>query len=133
LDAGGQFGERERFREVVIRPEAEPGDPLGERSRCGEHQDPGVGAGVDQGRADLVAGHDVQVAVEHHHVVVVDREPFQRGVAVVGHVYGHRLTAQPIGDGVRQQAFVLHHQHTHHSIMPGHGVRDLLGSCLTPL
>jgi len=122
LDAGGQLGEREWFREVVVGPQSEPGDPLGDCGGGGEHQDPGVDAGVHEGRADLVAGDDRQVAVQHHDVVVVDRQPLERGVAVVGHVHGHRLSAQPLGDGVGQQPFVLDNQDAHRPILPGRGV-----------
>ena len=42
--------------------------------------------GADHRAADVVAVHHRQVAVEDHHVVVVDAEPLQRGVAVVGDV-----------------------------------------------
>ncbi len=41
----------------------------------------GASARVDQGAADLVAGHLGQVAVGHHHVVVVQGQAFQGGGA----------------------------------------------------
>jgi hypothetical protein len=128
LDTGGQLGERKRLGEVVIGAQAEPGDPLGDRARCGEHQDPRVSAGVDQGGADLVAGHDWQIAVQHHDVVVVDRQALKCLVTVVGHVHRHRLPPQPIGDGVREQPLILNHQHAHHPIMPGRRVRRALAN-----
>jgi hypothetical protein len=54
--------------------------------------------------------HQRQVAIKHHDVVVVDAEPLQRGVPVVGHVDRERLPAQPFGDAVGQDALVFDHQ-----------------------
>jgi hypothetical protein len=42
----------------------------------------------------------------------------QGGLAVVGDVDGHRVAAQPAGDGVGEELFVLHDQHAHPFIMP---------------
>jgi hypothetical protein len=89
----------------------------------GEHEDAGRAVRSHQFRADLVPGDDRQVAVEHHHVVVVDRQPLEGGVAVVGHVDGHGVPAQATGDGVGQQPLVLHDQHPHPVIMDGGAVR----------
>jgi hypothetical protein len=56
---------------------------------------------------------DGQVAVEHEDVVVVHREPLQRGVAVVRHVDSHRLPPQADSDRVGEQPFVLDDEHPH--------------------
>jgi hypothetical protein len=66
--------------------------------------------------------HDRQVAVEDHHVVVVDVEPLERGAAVVDHVDGVRVAAQPLRDRLGQQLLVLDHQNPHAPIVPRRGV-----------
>ena len=63
--------------------------------------------------AHVVAVRAGQVPVEHDHVVGVHPDPLQRGVAVVADVDGHGQPAQPLGDGVREELFVLHDQHPH--------------------
>jgi hypothetical protein len=97
------------------------------RGGGGEHEDPGLGTGFDQRAAHIIPGHDRQVAVEDDDVVVVDRQPLERGITVVGDVDGHRVAAQAHRDRVGKQPFVFHHQNAHLPIMPGPGVRALLG------
>jgi len=125
LDPRHQLGELERLGEVVIGAEPKPRHPLGNGGGSGEHQDPSLDARVNQGGAHLVAGHDGQIAVEDHDVVVVDREAVQGSIAVIDDVHGHALATQPAGDGVGEQPLILDHQHSHSPIV----ARAALGGC----
>jgi hypothetical protein len=53
--------------------------------------------------------HAGQVAVEHDHVVVVDAEALQRGVAVERDVHGVGVVAQPLGDRLGEHPLVFDH------------------------
>src|SRR4029453_3183616 len=70
--APGELGQAERFGEVVVGAELEPGrlvvDPVG----GGEHEDRDATAGGDDAPGDLVAGRSGDVAVEDGEVVGVD-------------------------------------------------------------
>jgi hypothetical protein len=112
-DAGHQLAERERLAEVVVCAQAEPVDPVVDRAQRRQHQDPGRRGPPDQGPADLVAVDAGKVAVQHDHVVAVDLELDQRVAAVVAHIDGQPLAAQPAGDGGRQHHLVLDDQHPH--------------------
>jgi hypothetical protein len=52
----------------------------------------------------------------------------QGGVTVVRHVDGHRVLAQPLGDGIGEQPLIFGHQNPHTIIMHGQGVRAALGA-----
>ena len=113
LDAGDELGKGERLGEVVVGPEPEAGDALGDGGCCREHQDAGLRLGLDQRRADLVARDDRQVAVEHQHVVVVDARPLEAGLAVIGDVHCHRVEPQAFRDRVRELPLVFDDQYAH--------------------
>jgi hypothetical protein len=86
------------------------------RPRGGQHQDPQGVTALGQRPADVVTVDAGQVTVEHQHVVVVDADPFHRGVTVIGDVDRHRLRAQPLGDHVGKEAFVFDHEYPHAAI-----------------
>ena len=98
----------ERFGEVVVGAEPEPGslvvDPVGR----GEHEDRGAHAGGDDSSGDLVAGGAGDVAIEDREVVGIDAEQLQGGVAVTGDVGGDRFQPEPVTDGFGQVGLVLH-------------------------
>jgi hypothetical protein len=108
-----QLREGERLGQVVVGAQAQSGDAVADRRGCGEHEHPRLHPRLDHRPAHLIAVDDRQVAIQHDHVVVVDAEPFQRLVPVIGHVDGQRLAAQPLRDGVREEFLVLDHQDTH--------------------
>ncbi len=60
-DPRDQFGEGERFPEVVVGTQVEAIDPLVDRGGRGQHEDPGLGRARDQARAYRVAGTRVEV------------------------------------------------------------------------
>ena len=108
-----QFGEVERFGEVVVGAEAEAFDPVVQRVGRGEHEHPAVSAVRGDLPADVVAVDAGQVAVENDHVVAGDRDPLQGFGAVRRDVDGHALAAQPGRDRPGQDLEVLHDQHPH--------------------
>ena len=112
-DARDQFGERERLRQVVVGAEAEARDPVLDPGRRGQHQHPGPSPLLDQRLAHPVAVHLGQVAIEHDHVVVVDRGLPQPGRAVERDVDRHALALQPERDRLGQLRLILDHQHAH--------------------
>ena len=67
----------------------------------------------DERAADLIAVHAGQVAVEHQHVVVGERQVRERVVSVEGDVHGHALPAQAGGDRFRQLDVILDQQYPH--------------------
>jgi hypothetical protein len=113
LDAGDEFGEGKRLCEVVIGAEAETGDALSDRGGGGEHQDAGLGLGLDQSGADLIAGDDGDIAIEDEHVVVVDGRALEAGLAVIGDVDGHGVVPQPFCDRIGQLPFVFDDENPH--------------------
>ena len=54
-DPGGQFGERERLGQVVVRAEVQPVHPVADPGRRGQHQHARFRAHGDDRAADLVA------------------------------------------------------------------------------
>jgi hypothetical protein len=114
----GQLRERERLGQVVVGAQGQPGDPLVDLGGGGQQQHPHRPPARHQRLAHLVAVHDRQVTVQHHHVVVVDADAFQRRSAVVDHVHGVRVAAQPLGHRVGQQRLVLDHQDPHAPMVP---------------
>ncbi|GGO54812.1 hypothetical protein GCM10012287_44630 [Streptomyces daqingensis] len=54
-----------------------------------------------------------EVAVEDDDVVVVDVDAFEGRRAVVDHVHGHGLPAEPCGHGIGQQLLVLDDEYAH--------------------
>ena len=88
-----EFPQLERFGEVVVGAELEPGglvvDPVG----GGEHEDRNAAAGGDDAPGDLVAGGSGDVAVEDRQVVGVDAEQLQSGAAVACDVRGDSFQA----------------------------------------
>jgi len=112
-DAGDQLGEIKRLGQVIICAQPEALDPVPDRPRRGEHQHPGLGSVRGQGPADVVAVHAGQVAVQHHHVIAVDRQALQGRIAVQGYVDGHPLPAQPGRHRPGQHLVVLGHQNPH--------------------
>jgi len=59
-----------------------------------------------------------KVAVQHHHVVVVDGQALEARRTVVRDVDRDGLAPQPDGDRVGEQPLVLDDQHTHPSAPP---------------
>ena len=108
-----QLAQRERLREVVVGAALEAGRLVVEAVRRREHQDARAGRLGGEVPGDLVAVRARDVAVEHDHVVGVDRELLQRGVAVAGDVGGDRLETQPIADRLGEVELVLDDQHAH--------------------
>ena len=108
-----ELSKLERFGEVVVGAELEPGslvvDPVG----SGEHEDRHAAAGGDDLSGDLVAGGAGDVAIEDREVVGVDAEQFQGGVAVAGDVGGDRFQPETVTDGFGHVGLVLHDQHAH--------------------
>jgi len=92
---------------------AEPGDAVLDSRRCGQHQDPRASALADQRLAHAVAVDAGKIAVEHDHVVVVDRGSPQAGLTVVRDVDGHALALQTECNRFGQLHVVLDHQHAH--------------------
>ncbi len=73
--------------------------------------------------------HARQVAVEHDHVVVVDRGTRETGRAVERDVHGHAGLAQTERDRLRHLLVVLDHKHSHgHSSFTA-GLRFWSGVC----
>src|SRR5579884_1132265 len=64
LDPRGELSRRERLRDVVVRPELEPGHAVRLLVTGGEHHDRHLGAGPDLA-ADLEAVHSREPDVEH--------------------------------------------------------------------
>lgn len=108
-----EFPEFERFREVVVGAEFEPGGLVVEPVGGGEHEDRHAAAGGDDAFGDLVTGGAGDVTVEDGDVVRVDAQQFQSGVAVAREVGRDRFQAQSVADGFRQKGLVLDDQHTH--------------------
>jgi hypothetical protein len=108
-----ELAEFERFGEVVVGAELEPGDLVVDPVGGGEHEDRAAAAGGDDVTGDLVAGRAGDVAVEDREVVGVHAEQCQRGVAVTGDVRGDRLQPETVTDGFGQVGLVPHDQHTH--------------------
>ena len=104
--------------EVVVGAEVEPVDPLLDRGRRGEHEDPRGGLPGDKRRAYRVAVHPGQVPVKDDHVEAGDRRDLHRGRAVVGDVDRHALIAQALSDPVGEHPLILHHQYAHSSMVP---------------
>ena len=74
--AGHQLGEVERLGQVVVGAAGQPVDLVGQRCRWRSASAPGSSTPeATISRAQLVAGHARQVAVEHDHVVAGDRRP----------------------------------------------------------
>ena len=116
-DARDQLGELEGLGQVVVGTQSEPLDAVLDRAGGGEHQHPARRPVRDQGSADVVAVGAGQVAVEHHHVVVVDRQLRAGVVAVEGDVDGHAFPAQPDGHRLGEHLVVFGYQHSHLSTM----------------
>ena len=73
----------------------------------------------DKRAADLVAVYAGQVAVEHEHVVVGEREVRERVVAVERDVDGHALAAQARSDRLGQLDVILDQQYSHRPLQRG--------------
>jgi hypothetical protein len=112
-DAGHQFGEIERLRQVIIGAQPEALDPVPNRPGRGQHQHPALGSARGKDPADVIAVRAGQVPVQHHHVIAVDRCVIEGCVAVQGHVDGHALAAQPGGHRPGQELVILGYQHSH--------------------
>jgi hypothetical protein len=110
----------ERLGKVVIRAEVQPVDPVIGRARRGQHQDPRAAGAAGQPRAYIVAVYLRQVTVEHDDVIGRQLGLVQPGRAVAGHVHGDSLVTQTRGDGPGHHLVVLHDQHAHALMMPGH-------------
>ena len=74
---------------------------------------------LDERLAHPVAMHLRQVAIEHDHVVVVDRGLPQAGRAVKRDIHRHALALQTERDRLGQLRLILDHQHSH---SPSRGV-----------
>ena len=83
----------ERLGEVVVGSEPEPGGLVVEPVGSSKHQDRHAATGGDDAFGDVVAGGPGNVAVEDRHVVGVDAQKLQRGVAVTCDVGGDRFQA----------------------------------------
>ena len=112
-EAEHELSELEGLREVVVRPELEPGGLVVEAVGRGEHEDRHAAAGREDALGDLVAGGPGDVAVEDGDVVGVDAQQSESGVTVTGDVGRDRLQAQAIADGFGHVGLVLDDQHTH--------------------
>jgi hypothetical protein len=111
--AGDQLGHGEGLGQVVVGAEQQPLDPVLDRGRGGEHEDPGHGPLGHQLPADGVAVDRGDVAVEDDDVVVDLPRLVQRGGAVAHGVDREGVAPQPPGDHVGQLFVVLDHQYTH--------------------
>jgi hypothetical protein len=112
-----QLGERERLAEVVVGAQFQAVDPVVDRRRRGQQEDPGGGVG-HQGPADVVSVHHRQVSIEHDHVVRGIGRAGQRRRPVVDDVDRHPGIAQALADPGGQRDVVLDHQHAHPVIVP---------------
>jgi hypothetical protein len=92
-EAEREFSELERFGEVVVGAELEPGDLVVEPVGGGEHEDGHARTGGDDMLGDLVAPGTGDVTVENGDVVGVDAQQPQRAVAVAGDVGRYRFQA----------------------------------------
>ena len=92
-DAGDEFGEGEGLGQVVVGAQAQAVDPVLDRGRGGQHQDPGWRPAATSS-ADLVAVDPGQVAVQHDHVVPVTAV-VSRASLPSGRRHGHALATQP--------------------------------------
>jgi len=79
----------------------------------GEREHPALAPSGDQGAADLVAVHAWQVAVQHDHVVAVDRGAVQGGLAIPRHIGGYALAAQHAGNRLGQLLMIFDEQYPH--------------------
>jgi hypothetical protein len=79
----------------------------------GEHEHLALAPSGDQGAADLLAVHAWQVAVQHDHVVAVDRGAVQGGLAIPRHIGGYALAAQHVGNRLGQLLVIFDEQYPH--------------------
>ena len=112
-DPRNQNREVEWLWQIVIRAEAEPVHQVVDHRRGGEHQHPAATLAVHELGAELIAVHARQVAIEHDHVVLVDRGARETGRAVESDVHGHARLAQAERDRLGHLLVVLDHKHPH--------------------
>ena len=93
--------ELERFREVVVGTELEPGRLVVQAVCRSEHENGYAASGADDVGGDLVAGRTGDVAVQHRDVIGVDPQQLEGKVTVGRDVGGDGLQPQPVTDGLR--------------------------------
>ena len=108
-DPRHQLRERKRLGKVVVSPQAEADHPVLDPARRGQHQHAGAVLLLDERRADTVSVDAREVAVEHDHVVAVDRHVLERGRPVEHDVDGHALAPQTGRDRLRKLLLILDH------------------------
>ena len=127
-DAGDKLGELEGLGQVVVGAQSEPLDAVSDRAGGGEHQNPARRPSCEEGSADVVAMGARQVAVQHHDVVVGDRQARTGVAAVEGDVDGHAFAAQPDGHRLGEHLVVFGYQHSHRSTVTA----PLYEACASP-
>jgi hypothetical protein len=113
MDAGQQFGEAERLREVVIRTRLQIRHPIGHRILSGEHDDGDAGASVTQQREHILAAHGGQDQIEDDDVELERPDQVQPVGSVAGGADDDALRFQPPLDEGCYPRFVLNDQHVH--------------------
>jgi len=111
LQPRDEFGERERFGQIVVGAEAEAFDAIADPGCGGQQQHPRAEPRRGDPPAHLVAGAARHVPVEDGDVVAVDAELLPGGDAVVDHVDGHGQPPQSLGHHVGQHPLVVRDQH----------------------
>ncbi len=108
-------GHAARFQSLgrIAEPRLEPAAPVLDAASGGEREHPALAPSGDQGAADLVAVHAWQVAVQHDHVVAVDRGAVQGGLAIPRHIGGYALAAQHAGNRLGQLLMIFDEQYPH--------------------
>ncbi len=113
--------ERERLREVVVRPGVEAGHAVVDRVARREHEDRRPHALVAETAADLEAVAAREHDVEEDRVVRRRHRHPERVLPAPGDVRGVALLAQAAGEQVRELLLVLDHEHAHGSIVLASG------------
>ena len=116
--ACGQLGERERFDEVVIRPDVQAAHPVGDRIPRGQHEDGRPDLRLAKVRTEVepvtVRQHDVE---DEDVVWVLGRQP----TAILDRarmVDRMALALQSAPEKARQPVIVFHQQQAHVSDLP---------------
>jgi hypothetical protein len=105
--AGQQFGEREGFREIIVRTAVEADDAVIERVARGQHQDRRVHAALPDMPEDFDAVTIRQHPVEHDQIKCFSVEGADGVGAGAGRFHVPSLQAQPFGERIPGLGFVL--------------------------
>jgi hypothetical protein len=116
-DPGHELDEGERLAQVVVGAQGQAMHPVGHLAGRGQHQHPRLGVRLDHRPAHDVAVDHRQIAIEHHDVIGVRGQAFQRDRSVAGDVDREPLLPQTLGDGVGEQPFVLDDEHPHRGLL----------------